>query len=507
MLTWTTLILVVVLIMGIYWFVKQFHISVENRIQALPGLRPEWLFGNLRNTGITSSRVAFHEALTNLKEKYGDAYSFWFGPHYGIILSRIELVRQVLADRQTYDQSYMVSNAFAVLCPTGLIALRGDKWKRHARLMVPIFRGKKVTRHFNTVVTCVNRWIDEQLVPYNGKINSDLVKQSQRLSLNIIAYVAFDYDVETSSIAGKDLQQAFYEFVRYANQFVFMGGIPKWLGYSILTMHFKFQRASRILKHHIINIIAKEEKRQEQESTASNQPKSLITSLVAAIKDEKSSTGPLLTSTELFDEIVMSILGGFETTSSTLSWFIFYMSKYPHVQQKMKDELREHHLMHATELGPTALDSLIYIECVTKEVLRYAPIATGVVREAMCDDVLGNIQVRKGDNIMIAIQNLHRDPRYWNIDPTKFVPERFLDEDKYPPLGAYMPFGGGHRSCIGQDLAFFNLKTIIVCLMQRVTFVDPDDEANNSGGYIQNISCFPNHFAVRVWIDSDETKT
>ncbi len=40
----------------------------------------------------------------------------------------------------------------------------------------------------------------------------------------------------------------------------------------------------------------------------------------------------------------MSILAGFETTSTALSWFIYYMSKYPNIQQKIKDELKEHGL-------------------------------------------------------------------------------------------------------------------------------------------------------------------
>ncbi|CAF4432211.1 unnamed protein product, partial [Rotaria magnacalcarata] len=47
------------------------------------------------------------------------------------------------------------------------------------------------------------------------------------------------------------------------------------------------------------------------------------------------------------------------------------------------------------------------------------------------------------------------------------------------------------------------LKTIITRLMQRVTFVDPGNEANNSGGMIQRITCYPKHLAIRVYVDSD----
>ncbi|CAF0781480.1 unnamed protein product [Rotaria sordida] len=177
--------------------------------------------------------------------------------------------------------------------------------------------------------------------------------------------------------------------------------------------------------------------------------------------------------------------------------------KYPDVQAKIKEELYRHGLTSDAILTPEDLDELVYMECVMKEILRYAPITAGIVRQATRDDVINDIIVKKGDIFLIATQNMHRDPRYWKIDPMKFLPERFLDEDKHPTPYAYMPFGGGHRACIGQDLALFEFKIAITQLMQRITIEDAGNEANNSGGFIQRITCFPKHVAVRVYMDSD----
>ncbi|CAF4100829.1 unnamed protein product [Adineta steineri] len=41
-------------------------------------------------------------------------------------------------------------------------------------------------------------------------------------------------------------------------------------------------------------------------------------------------------------------------------------------------------------------------------------------------------------------------------------------------------------------------------LMQRVSFEDPGNEANNSSGYVQRLTCFSKHLAVRVRIDTDK---
>ncbi|CAF3361189.1 unnamed protein product [Rotaria sp. Silwood2] len=177
------------------------------------------------------------------------------------------------------------------------------------------------------------------------------------------------------------------------------------------------------------------------------------------------------------------------------------MSKYPDNQKNLKKGLAEHNLTSDTPLTSDVLDSLVYVECVVREVLRFAPITVAVTRQATCDTTIDGIEIKKGDNIIIALQNLHRDPCYWKGDPSQFIPERFLNEDKNPPHCAFLTFGAGHRACAGQDLAFLELRTIVTRLMQRVKFLDPGTEADNSGGFIQHITCFPKHFAVRVIID------
>ncbi|CAM2703726.1 unnamed protein product [Rotaria socialis] len=496
----TTIALLVIFLLTIYWYLKG---NGTNHNKKLPGLEPQWIFGNLRNTGVISGRVVLYEALAELKAKFGDAFSFWLGPYYSIVLSRIDHVQHVLADRHTYDIAETTTRNFGVLFPTGLIALRGNEWKRHARFILPMLKRAKVLPYLDTIVTCTDRFIDEKLSRRNGEIHMDLVEQSQRLLLSIIGFIAFDYDLETTSTSGTfDLRDAFNDFVRIGNQFILISGVPLWLGKLVLRMSSQYQRALRTMKHYVTNMI-NEEKTRQQEATNSIRSINLISSLVSAVQLESSEGVPSLAPNEVFDEVSLLVLGGFETTSTALSWFIFYMSKYPEVQEKMKDELKTHNLTLNTSLTQDVLDSLIYVDCVTKELLRFAPIATIISRKATRDDIIDGIEVKKDDTILIAVQSLHFDPRYWKIDPSKFIPERFLYEDKNPPHCAYMPFGGGHRACAGQDLAFFELKTIITRLMQRVTFVDPGNEANNSGGMVQRITCYPKHLAIRVYVDKD----
>ena len=126
-----------------------------------------------------------------------------------------------------------------------------------------------------------------------------------------------------------------------------------------------------------------------------------------------------------------------------------------------------------------------------------SPIAPATTRIALHDTTVDDVLIRQGQTVLIAIQNICTDPRYWHHgDAADFIPERFLAEDEDHPPHAMLPFGGGHRACVGQDLAWLELKVIIIRLMQRgVTF---EDTAENVGGYEEQLTCYPKKMAVRI---------
>ena len=64
----------------------------------------------------------------------------------------------------------------------------------------------------------------------------------------------------------------------------------------------------------------------------------------------------------------------------------------------------------------------------------------------------------------------HRLPEVFP-DPHAFMPERFAPEEKAAlPKGAYVPFGGGSRTCIGMRFGLMEVKAIAALLLQRFDF-------------------------------------
>jgi cytochrome P450 len=71
----------------------------------------------------------------------------------------------------------------------------------------------------------------------------------------------------------------------------------------------------------------------------------------------------------------------------------------------------------------------------------------------------------------------HRLPDVYP-DPDRFDPLRFTPENKAAlAKGAYVPFGGGSRTCIGMRFGQLEIKTMAALVLQRFRLeLDPDYE-------------------------------
>ena len=76
---------------------------------------------------------------------------------------------------------------------------------------------------------------------------------------------------------------------------------------------------------------------------------------------------------------------------------------------------------------------------VYKESLRLFPPAYMLAREAVSDDQLCGMEIRKADQVIIGVTELHRNPRYFER-PNDFYPERFLQR-KLQHQFSFIPFG------------------------------------------------------------------
>lgn len=106
------------------------------------------------------------------------------------------------------------------------------------------------------------------------------------------------------------------------------------------------------------------------------------------------------------------------------------------------------------------------------EVLRLYPPASMLTRSIPKDTQLGNTKLIAGMQFIIPTILLHYDPEIWGTNAHEFRPERFSEgisnatKNKF----AYIPFGGGPRTCIGQNFAMIEAKMALSMILQRFSF-------------------------------------
>uniref|UniRef100_A0A182NQA6 Cytochrome P450 n=1 Tax=Anopheles dirus TaxID=7168 RepID=A0A182NQA6_9DIPT len=184
---------------------------------------------------------------------------------------------------------------------------------------------------------------------------------------------------------------------------------------------------------------------------------------------EASDEGRLLSDTDIREEVDTFILGGHDTTATSIAWTLFLLGTEPAVQERAVQEIER--VMGGAGGGlPTMreLNELRYLEACVKEALRLYPSIPIIGRRLTEDVQLDEHRLPAGTNAVVVVYQLHRDPHVFP-NPDKFNPDRFVgsagSEPRHPY--AYIPFSAGPRNCIGQKFGALEAKAVLVAVLRR----------------------------------------
>ncbi len=161
-------------------------------------------------------------------------------------------------------------------------------------------------------------------------------------------------------------------------------------------------------------------------------------------------------------EVLGLLIAGHHTTGATITWILYHLALDPMIAEMIA--LEADATLPDLELGnAAALRHAPLSDAYVKEILRLYPAGWWTSREVKRATTIGGKAFRKGDVIMVSPWQLHRDSRFWS-EPEALRLDRDFTED------AYMPFGIGPRSCIGQSIAWFELQLVTLQLASAFTF-------------------------------------
>lgn len=118
------------------------------------------------------------------------------------------------------------------------------------------------------------------------------------------------------------------------------------------------------------------------------------------------------------------------------------------------------------------LVSCVYLRACIDESMRLAPpVAAPLWRSTASADMINGVPLPAGTDVGTSIFSIQRSHAHFS-NPNTFAPERWFPENKSSiPLElskkAFHPFSLGSRGCIGKNLAYMEITTVLAQIAYR----------------------------------------
>ena len=348
----------------------------------------------------------------------------------------------------------------------GLVPNDGESWKRQHKLIRPGFHKKRVDLYGRRMVDFTRRMLDR----WQPDERVDFHQEILALALVVVCDTLFDIDIEQGD--AKSIRDAMVDIseilVRDADRMV---PTPSWW-------------PSRENRRRKSAIAAVEEiiHRAIDERLRHGKDRGDLFSHMVFVEDEHGR----MTSKQLRDEAMTLIFAGHETTAHALTWAWYLLARNPERARNAADELDQ--VLQGRRIEVEDLSQLPYLEMVVKESLRLLPSVWAYAREPQRDLVIDGYLFKKGTPITISHIAMGRNERYYD-SPMEFRPERWTrDFERSLPRGAYTPFAGGPRVCLGKQFAMMEMRVVLGTLLQRL---EPNVPAGFEPDFVTELSMHP----------------
>jgi cytochrome P450 len=337
----------------------------------------------------------------------------------------------------------------------GLLTTDGEFHRASRRIMLPAFHHERLVASLGTMLEEAGAAL-AYLAP---GITVDLYKWTRRLALRIAMRALFGLDPEGPEARAVDAAELFEQTLSfYGRDYslrMFRGPFTPWN---------RQQKATRALDRLIYGEIARRR--------ASGARGEDVLSLLLDAHDED---GTALTDQQIRDEVMTLLFAGHDTTTSTVAFMFYELARHPDVVARLLAEQQER--LGGAPPTPAQLmgDGLPYLEMVLDETLRLYPAAWIGPRRSVEPFELCGVRVPGNTFVNYSSWASHHLPDLYD-EPERFRPERFAPAAKAAlPKGAYVPFGGGSRTCIGMRFGQLEIRMIATLILASVTLTLPED--------------------------------
>jgi len=307
----------------------------------------------------------------------------------------------------------------------GLLTIDGDFHRRSRRIMLPAFHRERIEGARGT--------IEIETATALGRIRPgepfDLYAWTRELALRIAMRALFGLDPDRARAGGLDAARTFEGALSFYSQDyllqILRGPRTPWA-----RMRADRAKLDALIHGEIARRRATGERGED---------------LLSLLLDAQDEEGGRLSDAHVRDEVMTLLFAGHDTTTSTIAFLFYELARHPELVD----------------------DPSFVLEHAVDETLRLYPAAWIGPRRSVEPSVIVGVPVPGGVPVNYCSWASHRLPDVWD-EPDAFRPERFAPGNRERiPRGAYVPFGGGSRICLGMRFGQAEIGVVASRLLER----------------------------------------
>jgi len=353
-----------------------------------------------------------------------------------------------LQNQQYYDKTGF-SDFMRPLLGTGLLFAKGEAWKRHRKLVSTAFHYESLKGSVGLIRETAQEFL-RKITPDQYQ-NFPIIEKMQEITGEVVGRFFFGKSFCDYTFEGQPITLALAELLGETTSYGFkLSGLV--LGIDLISVLPSYRTAiQRVQKLKKLCLQIIQDKRNQEAPT-----NDLLSFLLATQTDSEQS----LTDEEILDEFLTLFAAGMDTTGHLVGMALYNLHLNQENVPDLTAEREEIYKNHEGELTIDHLQKMEFLHCFLKETLRFHTPAPGSVpRLALEDHKIGDLEIKKGDQVRVEILSAFFDENIFE-DAQKFDPQRWKNAEKMDSW-IFTPFSAGPRNCIGQHLAMVEAKIII----------------------------------------------
>uniref|UniRef100_A0A673JAH1 Cytochrome P450 3A n=1 Tax=Sinocyclocheilus rhinocerous TaxID=307959 RepID=A0A673JAH1_9TELE len=425
----------------------------------IPGPKPLPFFGTM-----LEYRKGFHQFDVECFKKYGRVWGIYDARQPVLCIMDQSIFKTILVkecyslftNRRNFRLNGPLYDAVSIV--------EDDDWRRIRSILSPSFTSGRLKEMFGIMKTHSHILVDNLGQTATRGEAVDVKEFFGAYSMDVVTSTAFSVDIDSLNNPKDPFVTNIKKMLKFdlLNPLFLITALFPFITPVLEKMDFAFFPTS------VTDFFFAALKKIKSERVASDHKKRVdfLQLMVDSQTAGKEHTEKGLSDHEILSQSMIFIFGGYETTSSTLSFFFYNLATNPEAMKKLQEEI-DQTFPDKAPVDYEVVMNMEYLDAALNESLRLFPIVGRLERVCKKTVDINGLLIPKDMVVMIPTFALHRDPDYWS-DPESFKPERFTkgNKESIDPY-MYMPFGLGPRNCIGMRFAQVSMKLAIVEILQR----------------------------------------